>query len=101
MVKVNGKRLLDSLYHLRGIGASGKGVVRPAFSESDMRARHWLKNEFIATGLQTEIDGVGNVLGISTNSGPGLLLGSHADTQPTGGWLDGALGVMYGLEVAR
>ena len=101
MVKVNGKRLLDSLHHLRGIGASGKGVVRPAFSESDMRARRWLKQEFIATGLQTEIDGVGNVLGISTNSGPGLLLGSHADTQPTGGWLDGALGVMYGLEVAR
>lgn len=101
MVKVNGERLLDSLQQLRSIGAFENGVVRPAFSKSDMRARRWLKSEFIAAGLKTEIDGVGNVLGASTNPGPGLLLGSHADTQPTGGWLDGALGVMYGLEVVR
>jgi len=66
-----------------------------------MEARHWLQGQFIAAGLKTTIDGVGNVLGISSNSGPALLLGSHADTQPTGGWLDGALGVIYGLEVVR
>ena len=47
------------------------------------------------------IDGVGNVFGLSRNAGPALLIGSHSDTQPTGGWLDGALGVIYGLEVAR
>ena len=47
------------------------------------------------------MDGVGNVTGKSPNTGPAMLIGSHSDTQPTGGWLDGALGVIYGLEVAR
>jgi N-carbamoyl-L-amino-acid hydrolase len=44
---------------------------------------------------------VGNVLGKSRQRGKALLVGSHSDTQPTGGWLDGALGVVYGLEVVR
>ena len=52
-------------------------------------------------GLSSTIDGVANVVGRSPNSGPALLIGSHSDTQPTGGWLDGALGVIYGIEVAR
>tara|TARA_Y100001934_G_C12301429_1_gene750118 strand:+ start:163 stop:1398 length:1236 start_codon:yes stop_codon:yes gene_type:complete len=101
MIEINSERLLDSLYRLRDIGAVDRGVVRPAFSDADMRARHWLRQEFIEAGLRAEIDGVGNVLGISNNSGPAILLGSHLDTQPKGGWLDGALGVIYGLEVAR
>jgi N-carbamoyl-L-amino-acid hydrolase len=52
-------------------------------------------------GLEARIDGVGNVMGRSRHAGPALLIGSHSDTQPTGGWLDGALGVIYALEVAR
>jgi len=52
-------------------------------------------------GLDAEIDGVGNVFGRSPNAGPALLLGSHSDTQPEGGWLDGAMGVMDAIEVAR
>ena len=52
-------------------------------------------------GLNARIDGVGNVYGQSINHGPAVLLGSHSDTQPTGGWLDGALGVIYAIEVAR
>ena len=48
------------------------------------------------------VDGVGNVYGKCRNSsGPVLVLGSHSDTQPKGGWLDGALGVCYALETAR
>ena len=50
---------------------------------------------------ETRIDGVGNVLSRSRKAGRALLLGSHSDTQATGGWLDGALGVIYALEVAR
>ena len=49
----------------------------------------------------TTIDGVANVIGRSPNDGPALLVGSHSDTQPRGGWLDGAMGVIYGLECAR
>src|SRR5260370_8198305 len=52
-------------------------------------------------GLEPVIDGVGNVIGRSPKTGPRLLMGSHTDTQPRGGWLDGVMGVIYGLEVAR
>jgi len=52
-------------------------------------------------GLDASIDGIGTVLGRSGRSEKALLIGSHSDTQREGGWLDGALGVIYGLEVAR
>ncbi len=101
MPQINADRLLADLRHLRSIGAVGNGVVRPALSEKDMEARYWLKAQYEAAGLDAAIDGVGNVLGRSPNPGKALLIGSHSDTQPTGGWLDGAMGVVYGLEVAR
>jgi len=101
MPAIQPERLLADLRHLRTIGAQGRGVVRPAFSARDMEARRWLKTRYEAAGLDATIDGVGNVLGRSRKSGKALLVGSHSDTQPTGGWLDGALGVVYALEVAR
>lgn len=85
---------------LRGIGAVGKGVVRPAYSDSDIEARKWLAGQFAEAGLTPFFDPVGNLFGLA-GEGPGLLMGSHTDTQPEGGWLDGALGVMAALEVAR
>ncbi|MFK7965919.1 MAG: hydantoinase/carbamoylase family amidase [Burkholderiaceae bacterium] len=97
----NAKRLLDDLYHLRSFGASGTGVVRPSLSEIDMQARRWLVDRLNDAGLDAHIDGIGNVFGRSRNPGKKLLVGSHSDTQPTGGWLDGALGVIYALEAAR
>ncbi len=101
MPRVDAERLIEDLQTLRGMGARGSGVVRPALSPDDMRARRWLAGRFAEAGLEPTIDGVGNVLGRSRNDGPALLVGSHSDTQPTGGWLDGALGVVYALEVAR
>ncbi len=98
---IDPNRLLSDLRHLRSIGAQGIGVVRPAFSAKDMEARRWLKSRYEEAGLEATIDGVGNVLGRSRQKGKALLIGSHSDTQPTGGWLDGALGVVYALEVAR
>jgi len=101
MPEIDPDRLLADLRTLRSIGAQGKGVVRPAFSAKDMEARGWLKERYEEAGLEATIDGVGNVLGRSRGKGRALLVGSHSDTQPTGGWLDGALGVVYGLEVVR
>ncbi|MCC6213055.1 MAG: hydantoinase/carbamoylase family amidase, partial [Burkholderiales bacterium] len=101
MPTIDAQRLLADLRKLRAIGAQGIGVVRPAFSGKDMEARRWLQGRFAEAGLEAAIDGVGNVLGRSKKPGKALLLGSHSDTQPTGGWLDGALGVIYALEVAR
>lgn len=101
MVEIDGSRLLDELSTLRSFGAVGSGVVRPTFSNADMEARHWLRSRMSDAGLDAVVDGVGNVVGRSLNPGPALLVGSHCDTQPRGGWLDGALGVVYALEIAR
>ena len=98
---IDARRLLADLRELRSIGAQDAGVVRPAFSAADMQARRWLERRFAEAGLEATIDGVGNVVGRSRRPGRALLLGSHTDTQPTGGWLDGALGVIYALEVVR
>ena len=101
MPRIDPKRLLADLHTLRAIGAQGRGVVRPAFSAADMQARRWLERRYEEANLEATIDGVGNVLGRSRHPGKALLIGSHSDTQPTGGWLDGALGVIYALEVVR
>ena len=101
MPRIDADRLLADLRKLRSIGAHDPGVVRPAFSAADMEARRWLQRRYEEARLDATIDGVGNVLGRSRNAGKALLLGSHSDTQPTGGWLDGALGVICALEVAR
>lgn len=52
-------------------------------------------------GLDVRIDGVGNVVGRAPRAAQAILLGSHSDTVPKGGWLDGAYGVVAALEVAR
>ena len=101
MTTIDGDRLLDGLRTLRTFGAQGTGVVRPTFSDQDMAARRWLRDRMTDAGLDATIDGVGNVFGRSRNPGLALVLGSHSDTQPEGGWLDGAMGVMYAIEVAH
>ena len=101
MPEIVPQRLINDLKQLRTIGKYGTGVVRPAFSEKDLEARQWLLDRLDDAGLKATIDGVGNVFGRSPHSGRGVLIGSHTDTQPQGGWLDGSLGVIYGLEIAR
>ncbi len=95
------ERFLADLHELRGFGASGvgKGVVRPAYSAADVAARRWLAARFEEAGLRVAVDAMGNLFGLA--EGRSILLGSHTDSQPEGGWLDGALGVMAALEVAR
>lgn len=99
--RIDGERLLRDLYELRKIGEYKTGVHRPTYSPEDVQSRHWLAARLSAAGLDPEIDGIGNVLGRARGDGRKLLLGSHVETQPHAGWLDGALGVLYGLEVAR
>lgn len=101
MAEIDGDRLLNDLRTLRTFGASGTGVVRQTFSDEDMAARRWLRDQMADAGLEATVDGAGNVFGRSRNAGPALIVGSHSDTQPRGGWLDGAMGVMYAIEVAR
>jgi N-carbamoyl-L-amino-acid hydrolase len=100
-VKIEPDRFLRDLHALREFGASGveKGVIRPAYSDADIAARKWLAGRMEEAGLRVHFDPVGNLFGLA--EGPSILLGSHTDSQPEGGWLDGALGVIAGLEVAR
>ncbi|AVO37751.1 Zn-dependent hydrolase [Pukyongiella litopenaei] len=98
-------RFLSDLHKLRRFGAAGvgkgvcKGVRRPAYSEPDIAARTWLAGRIEQAGLTPHFDPMGNLFGLA--EGPSLLMGSHSDSQPEGGWLDGALGVIAALEVAR
>ncbi len=99
--QVDGARVLADLNALRGIGAYKTGVHKPTFSEPHMRSLEWLAGRLPEAGLTATIDGIGNVLGASTKSGPKLLAGSHLESQNYAGWLDGPLGVVYALEAAR
>lgn len=101
MITVNPERFLADLHRLREFGAAGvgRGVVRPAFSPPDIAAREWLADQMRAAGLTPQFDPVGSLFGLA--EGRSLLIGSHSDSQPEGGWLDGALGVIAGLEIAR
>ncbi len=92
---------LADLHALRQIGAFLTGVHRPTFSPQDMEARRWLVARMQEAGLQSEIDGIGNVLGRHPGPGPRLLVGSHVESQNHAGWLDGALGVVAAVALAR
>ena len=101
MPRINAERLLFALRRFAKFGAYKTGVHRPTYSREDMESRHWLMIQYEALGLDASIDGVGNVFGLPSGPKPSLLIGSHAESQNHAGWLDGALGVIYGLEVAR
>jgi N-carbamoyl-L-amino-acid hydrolase len=100
-IPVKPERMLAELDHLRRIGGAGKGVRRPAFSDADIEARVWLAGRMKEAGLDAVADPWGNLFGLPPGDGPCLLVGSHSDTQPLGGWLDGIYGVACGLELAR
>ena len=101
MIAIDTETFLADLHELRGIGRFRTGVHRPTFSPQDMESRRWLMQKLAACGLEATIDGVGNVLGRHPSPGPRLLVGSHIETQNEAGWLDGALGVMGGVALAR
>jgi beta-ureidopropionase / N-carbamoyl-L-amino-acid hydrolase len=101
MPTIDGRRLVADLRRLAEFGRYKTGVHRPTYSPVDVASRHWLAEQFHAAGLDATIDGIGNVFGRNPRAQRRLLVGSHSETQPYGGWLDGALGVVYGLELAR
>lgn len=79
------------------------GIYRMAFTDEDLQARRWLIGQLESAGIPARMDGAANVLGTLNAQSPEktLLIGSHLDTVPCAGALDGALGVMIGLEVLQ
>ena len=103
--RIDGKRLWDSLMGFAEIGATPKGGVRRlTLTDVDRRGREKFRGECEAAGLTVRVDEIGNMFARRPGRDPArlpVLLGSHLDSQPSGGKFDGALGVIAGLEVMR
>lgn len=103
--RINGERLWDSLMAMAEIGATPKGgVKRLTLTEVDRQGRDTFIRWCEALGLAVRVDAIGNIFARREGRDPSrqpVLMGSHLDSQPTGGKFDGALGVIAGLEVMR
>jgi beta-ureidopropionase / N-carbamoyl-L-amino-acid hydrolase len=104
-LKINPQRLWDSLMHTAQFGGTPKGgIKRLTVSDDDKNVRDWFKAECEKLGCKVEVDEVGNMFATRPGKRNDLLpiaMGSHLDTQPTGGKFDGVLGVLGPLEVMR
>ena len=104
-LRINATRLWDSLMELARIGATPKGgVKRLTLTDEDRGARDLFCRWAREAGLAVEVDGIGNIFARRAGTDPSLApiaMGSHLDSQPSGGKFDGAYGVMAGLEVLR
>lgn len=103
-LRVDFKRLKTDIENLSEIGRSENlGIYRTAFSDGDMQARQWLQSRIEHAGLEFYQDGAANLHGRLnwSDRSPSIMTGSHIDTVPGAGHLDGALGVVCGLEALR
>lgn len=100
---VDGERLREAIAALAQFGGRADGgVARQTLTEIDLQARAWLITQARTRGYGVEVDGCANLFfrraGLRQDLPP-VMTGSHVDTQPVGGKLDGAYGVLAGLEV--
>ena len=101
-MQINPKRIIESLDRLGHIGYEpGIGTSRVAYSEAFNTGRDFVKRYMEESGLDTYIDGVGNLTGRLPGTGSVIAIGSHIDTVPGGGMYDGVYGVLAGIEVLR
>src|ERR671927_207371 len=95
-------RTVDELRELAQLTGDERGAQRVAWTETWERAREFLRAKVEPTGAEEEIDEAGNQwFTLKGRSERALLIGGHIDSVPNGGWLDGALNVMAGVEVLR
>jgi len=104
-MRVNADRLWDSLMDMAKIGPGiAGGNNRQTLTDSDAEGRRLFQKWCDAAGLTMGVDTMGNMFMTRAGTDPEALpvyIGSHLDTQPTGGKYDGVLGVLAGLEVVR
>jgi N-carbamoyl-L-amino-acid hydrolase len=102
---INPQRLWDSIMETAKFGGTPKGgIKRLTVSDEDKKVRDWFKAECEKLGMTVEVDEVGNMFALRPGKRKDVLpiaLGSHLDTQPTGGKFDGVLGVLSPLEAMR
>src|SRR3954462_12343776 len=95
-------RTVAELRELRELTSDESGAQRVAWTDTWERARDWLREKVEGTGAEEEVDPAGNQwFTLRGASDRALLIGGHMDSVPNGGWLDGCLNVMAGVEVLR
>eukprot|EP01035_Chromulina_nebulosa_P064583 gene64583-88350_t len=104
-LRINSDRLWDSLMEMAKIGPGvAGGNNRQTLTDSDNEGRHLFQRWCAAAGMSMGVDKMGTMFATRPGTDPEALpvyIGSHLDTQPTGGKYDGVLGVLAGLEVIR
>lgn len=104
-MQVNLERIKSDILTLSEIGRNetDRGIYRMAFTDADIQGKRWLTDRIESAGLSVSVDGAANISSVYTgeSDAPRILVGSHIDTVPCAGALDGTLGVIVGLECLR
>jgi N-carbamoyl-L-amino-acid hydrolase len=101
-VALDPQRTVADLKELRELTGDENGAQRVAWTDTWERAREWLKTLVSETGAVESVDAAGNQwFTLAGASERAVLIGGHIDSVPNGGWLDGALNVVAGVEVLR
>jgi hydantoinase/carbamoylase family amidase len=102
MAELNPKRMLSDLDELRALTGTADGAQRVAFGPVWKRAREWFRGKLAELPVDVRQDPAGNLWAtLKGESDEAILIGGHLDSVPDGGWLDGCLNVLAGLEVLR
>jgi beta-ureidopropionase / N-carbamoyl-L-amino-acid hydrolase len=101
-VALDPSRTVAELRELRELTGDENGAQRVAWTDTWAHAKDWLSEKVSALGAEEETDEAGNQwFSLSGDSDRALLIGGHIDSVPNGGWLDGALNVVAGVEILR
>jgi N-carbamoyl-L-amino-acid hydrolase len=102
MSALNPRRAIQELKELRALTGDENGAQRVAFTAAWAKARSWLAEKAKGAGAEVERDEAGNLwMTLRGASEKALLIGGHIDSVPNGGWLDGCLNTLAGLEILR
>jgi len=102
MSSLNPKRTVEELKELRRLTGDENGAQRVAWTDTWLESRKWIQAKYDELGLESHMDEAGNIWStLKGESEKSLLIGGHMDSVPNGGWLDGCLNVLSGLEAIR
>jgi N-carbamoyl-L-amino-acid hydrolase len=101
-VPLDPRRTVAELRELQELTGDENGAQRVAWTDTWEQAREWLRGKMAPIGAEESVDAAGNQwFTLSGASDQAVLIGGHIDSVPNGGWLDGALNVVAGVEVLR
>ena len=102
MASIDPQRTIRELQELRALTGDEAGAQRVAFTPTWLAARAWFRERLAGLPVEVHEDAAGNVWStLAGESDRAVVIGSHIDSVPDGGWLDGCLGLLAGVEVLR